>query len=85
MKKSIRVAFVLSAASLSGCSEPPAAPEQPAPTPQVESTAPAQISEANQGVLTDTQREGMNTANQVSGLLEEAEKKRREQMEAQGL
>jgi hypothetical protein len=85
MKNCMRMFVAFSIGNLLACSEPPAAPEQPAPTPQAQSTAPAQISEANQGVLTDTQREGMNTANQVSGLLEEAEKKRREQMEAQGL
>ncbi len=83
MKPYLRMAVVLSLTNLFGCSDPPAAP-QAAPAP-AETAAPAQISEDRQGVLTDTQREGLNTANQMSGALEEAERKRREQMEAQGL
>ncbi len=85
MNNVIRMTSVLSLTALFACSEPPAAPEQPAPTPQAETAAPTQISEDRQGILTNTQREGLNSANQVSGLLEDAEAERRKRMEAQGL
>jgi hypothetical protein len=35
-------------------------------------------------VLTDTQREGLNGASEVSDVLKQADEERRKQMEAQG-
>ena len=37
------------------------------------------------GVLTDTQRAGLNGANEMSDLLKQADEERRKQLEAQGL
>jgi hypothetical protein len=36
-------------------------------------------------VLTDTQRAGLNGANEMSDLLKQADEERRKQLEAQGL
>ena len=72
---------------LSGCSKPaapPAAPpaaSQPAPPRQPIPT----ITKDNQGILTDSQRDGLNGANQVSGVLQKADEEQRKKMKEQGL
>lgn len=70
---------------LTSCSEKqPSVP--PAPTPQAAVAAPPEeIKQEQQGVLTDTQRQGFNAANQMSDTLKKAEEERRKQMEAQGI
>lgn len=69
---------------LGGCSEPTPAPAAPQPAASVESAA-VPLTQENQGVLTDTQREGLNGADQVNDVLKQADEARRKQMEAQGL
>lgn len=73
---------VLSIVNLAACSEPPPAPEVTPPPATTETAAPTEISKDQQGILTDTQRQGLNAANQVSNLLEDAEAERRRKLEA---
>ncbi len=86
MKSAILIAALLSTV-LSGCSKPappPAAPVaagQPATARQAIPT----ITKDNQGILTDTQRDGLNGANQVSDVLQKAEEERQKKMKEQGL
>jgi hypothetical protein len=78
----------LCVAGLAACSEPPAPatdapPAQPAAATTDRAT-PQQITRDNQGVLTDAQAAGINAANQVSNVLEDAEKARQRQLEEAG-
>ena len=77
-------AVLVLVAGIAACSEQPAEPTQPIDTAPPEAATPAQITEDNQGVLTDAQRDGLNAANQASALLQQAEAERRKQLEAQG-
>jgi hypothetical protein len=85
MKTALVIPVMLSFA-LAGCSKPaappaaPAAASQPAPPKRAET-----ITKENQGILTDTQRDALNGANQVSGVLKKAEEDRQKQMKEQGL
>lgn len=84
MNPAMRLFALTLSAGLMACSEPAPAPELPAPQPQAATTervTPEQISREAQGVLTDAQAAGLNAANQLSNTLEDAEKKRREQLE----
>ena len=78
------VALIVLIACIAACSEQPTEPTQPIDTAPPEAAAPAQITEDNQGVLTDAQRAGFNAANETSALLQKAEEERRKQLEAQG-
>jgi hypothetical protein len=69
---------------LCACSEPTPAPTVPQPAIPA-ATAAAPITLENQGVLTDTQRAGLNGANEMTDLLKQADEERRKQLEAQGL
>lgn len=76
-------AMLLLAASVAACSEQAAGPAQAIDTAPPEAGAPAQISEDQQGVLTDAQRATYNAANQASDLLQQAEDARRKEIDAQ--
>ena len=80
MKNRKLVAVLILSVNLIACSEPPPAPEAAAKTATTESAAPTDISKVNQGILTDTQREGLNAANQVSNLLKDGEAERRKKL-----
>lgn len=85
MKTSSRLFAVALCVSLFACSDPPSAPDVPAPTPQAATTeraTPQQITSENQGALTDAQAAGLNAANQLSNALDDAERKRREELDA---
>jgi hypothetical protein len=77
MNTAVALTVTALVAALTACSEPAPGPaEAPIPT--------AAITPENQGVLTDTQREGLNGASEVSDVLKQADEERRKQMEAQG-
>jgi TolA-binding protein len=86
MKTTAILSTLMLTAMLCSCSEPASAPV--ASTPDADTTAaqpPKEIKQENQGVLTDTQRQGFNAANQMSDTLKKAEEERRKQMEKQGI
>jgi hypothetical protein len=82
-----RLSAVFLCVGLAACSDPAPPPAAEAPAPAAATTersTPQAITRENQGVLTDTQAAGINRANQVSNVLEDAEKERRRQLEAAG-
>ena len=86
MKHSTRVLAASLCIGLVACSDPPPAPAAPAAPPAeaaatTERSTPQQITRDNQGVLTDAQAAGLNAANQVSNVLEDAEKERQRKLE----
>ncbi len=89
MKNTYVIAVVMLSTVLAGCSKPAApatAPPATASQPALAKQAPPKvITKENQGVLTDTQRDGLNGANQVSDVLQRADEERRKQMKEQGL
>jgi hypothetical protein len=84
MKFTISMASTAFVVVLSSCSEPAPAPTATPPSAPPAATA-APITPENQGILTDTERDGLNGASQVSDGLKQADEERRKQMEAQGL
>lgn len=83
----MRIPAVVLGLGLAACSDPapPPAAEAPAPVAATtERSTPQQITRENQGILTDAQAAGINRANQVSNVLEDAEKERRRQLEEAG-
>lgn len=69
---------------LSGCSEPATAP-QPTAQPTAPVATAVSVTPDNQGVLTDNQRAGLNSATEVSDMLKQADEARRKQLDAPGL
>jgi hypothetical protein len=88
MKQLLRIFLLVSAVGVIACSDQPPTDQPPVPAQPVAATTerstPQQITRENQGVLTDAQAAGINAANQVSNVLEDAEKERRRQLEAAG-
>ena len=87
MRTMTLLATVMLSTLLTSCSEKQP-PVPPAPTPKAAAATtepPTEIKKEEQGVLTDTQRQGFNAANQMSDTLKKAEEERRKQMEAQGI
>jgi hypothetical protein len=81
--KTLRLLALLLATSVVACSDPPAEPAEPVQSAPAEAAPPTRITAENQGILTDTQRDGLNGANQASALLQQAEEERRKQLEEQ--
>lgn len=84
MKPLLRLVLVISALGATACSDPPPAaeaPAAPATATTTERSTPEQITRETQGVLTDAQAAGINAANQVSNVLEDAEKERQRKLE----
>ena len=82
MKHCERTLLVFAGILLFGCSDPPPAAEAPASATVPRST-PEEITRDNQGVLTDAQAAGINRANELSNVLEDAEAERRRKLEEQ--
>ena len=83
------LAPLLCAALLSACSKSappaPAAESTAAKPPAVSPAKGGEITKENQGILTDTEAKGMNQANQVGNVLQDAEEARKKQMKEQGI
>lgn len=89
MKHALVTAIVLLSVVLSGCSKPAAPAVAPSASASQSTPAkqapPTTITKENQGILTDTQRDGYNAANQVSDVLKKADEEQRRKMKEQGL
>jgi len=83
MKYLLRLLTVSVWAGLVACSDAPPAAEAEAAQPSASTarSTPQEITRENQGVLTDAQAAGINAANRVSTVLEDAEKQRQRQIE----